>query len=69
MTYEYDESCNAYGPEPHPDDVYKPNSADKARWAAVWARMAPRRQQAGNDVPAGRPEFGLQASRQECFKP
>ncbi len=40
MTYEYDESCNAYGPEPHPDDVYKPNSADKARWAAVWARMA-----------------------------
>lgn len=32
MTYEYDESCNAYGPEPH--------SADKARWAAVWARMA-----------------------------
>lgn len=40
MTYEYDESCNAYGPEPHPGDVYKPNSADKARWAAVWARMA-----------------------------
>lgn len=33
MTYEYDESCNAYGPEPPPDDVYKPNSADKARWA------------------------------------
>ena len=39
MAYEYNES-SAYGPEPHPDDVYKPTAADKARWAAVWARMA-----------------------------
>lgn len=39
MDYEYNE-CNAYGPEPHPDDIYKPTAADKARWAAVRARMA-----------------------------
>lgn len=31
--------------------------------------LGARRHQAENDVPAGRPEFGLQASRQEFFKP
>ena len=44
MTYEYDESCSAYGPEPHPDDIYKPTAADRQRWEAVKARMAYDRQ-------------------------
>lgn len=39
MNHEYDESCNAYGPQPHDDDVYKPTAADKARWASTWARI------------------------------
>lgn len=39
MNYDHNESCNAYGPEPHPDDVYKPNPADVARFEAVWARI------------------------------
>lgn len=40
MTHEYDESCGAYGPEPHPDDIYKPTAADAHRWKATMARMA-----------------------------
>ena len=39
MNNEYDESCNAYGPIPAEEDQYKPTAADKARWAAVMARI------------------------------
>lgn len=44
MTYEYDESCNAYGPVPAAEDQYKPTAADRLRWEAVKARMAYDRQ-------------------------